>query len=61
MGFATEEGEILAARSILQFLDIGIIAANTSVTPSFNQPKFRKKQHKRKERGRGKTHILKPN
>ena len=55
MGFATEEGEILAAGGILQLLDIGIIAANTSVTSSFNNdslPQPAQAQNKKQERKR---------
>ncbi len=57
MSFATEEGEILAAGSILQLLDIGIIAANTSVTSSLSHLKLRSKQQERKRRRKRKRKL----
>ena len=48
MGFATEEGKILAAGGILQFLDIGIIAAKKSVN-SVPQPTQAQKKERTKK------------
>lgn len=49
MSLATEEGKVLAAGGILQFLDIGVIAANTSVTSCLKHDSFPKPAQAQRE------------